>query len=289
VVHGATAIAAAIERTVRVEATRSEALAIESSIRDRDQLKPVRRLVQSLYKARRQDPRVSISITSALAEGAGLGSSAATMVATAGAVSALEGWGLDQRSLVEAANTGERLVHGNPSGIDATTSAMGGVIMFKRGEEPRRVDLRTPFTLMVAFSGRRRNTGRLIRRVAGMKETYPALFASLCESATLVSDLCAEALVRGDAASLGSLMTYSHAVLARAGASNRKLDELVDLCLSSGCLGAKLTGAGGGGSVLAVPPADSKEAEAVAEKLSRGGHDTFFTRIPAGGARSWRE
>jgi mevalonate kinase len=289
VVHGATAIAAAIERRVRVEATRSEALSIGSSIRDREQLKPVRRLVQSLYGARREEPRVSLSITSALAEGAGLGSSAATMVATAGAVNALEGWGLDERSLVEAANAGERLVHGNPSGIDATTSAMGGVILFKRGEEPRRVELRAPITLMVAFSGRRRNTGRLIRRVAGMKQTYPALFASLCESATMVSGLCAGALTNGDSKSLGRLMTYNHAVLARAGASNRKLDQLVDLCLSSGCLGAKLTGAGGGGSVLAVPPADSNEAEAVARRLKREGHDTFFTRIPAGGARSWKE
>jgi mevalonate kinase len=84
-------------------------------------------------------------------------------------------------------------------------------------------------------------------------------------------------------------MTYSHAVLARAGASNKRLDELVDLCLSSGCLGAKLTGAGGGGSVLAVPPRDPGEAEAVARKLRKGGYDTFFTKLPAGGARSWTE
>ncbi len=99
-----------------------------------------------------------------------------------------------------------------------------------------------------------------------MKETYPSLFASLCESATLVSGLCAEALVKGDPSSLGKLMTYSHAVLARAGASNKRLDQLVDLCLGSGCLGAKLTGAGGGGSVVAVPPADAKGERARSER-----------------------
>ncbi len=211
------------------------------------------------------------------------------MIAIAAATSALEGWGLDQAALVSAGDAGERLVHGNPSGIDATTSAMGGVILFKRGEAPRRVELRTPVTLMVAYSGRRRNTGRLIRRVAGMKETYPSLFSSLCESATMVSGLCAEALVRGDALALGRLMTYSHAVLARAGASNRRLDQLVDLCLSSGCLGAKLTGAGGGGSVLAVPPSDEEEAGAVAAQLRKKGYDTFFTKIPTAGARAWTE
>jgi len=289
VVHGATAIAAAIERKVRVEATRGDRIAISSSLSDAQSLLPARKVVESLYKARKVEPLVTISITSSLAEGAGLGSSAATMVAVAAATSSLEGWGLDENALVEAAESGEKLVHGKPSGIDATTCAKGGVILFKRGDAPRRVELTTPVTLLVALSGRRRNTGRLIRRVTGMKETYPALFRSLCESATLVSGLCAEALVNGDAATLGRLMTYSHAVLARAGASNKGLDTLVDLCLSSGCLGAKLTGAGGGGSVLAVPPPDANEARAVAKKLKRKGYDAFFTRIPTAGARSWTE
>ena len=163
------------------------------------------------------------------------------------------------------------------------------MILFKRGEEPRRVELPAPVTLLVAFSGRRRNTGRLITRVTGMKETYPSLFESLCESATLVSRLCADALVEGDAVTLGRLMTYAHAVLARAGASNKRLDQLVDLCLSKGCLGAKLTGAGGGGSVLAVPPPREEDATAVAKELAARGYDAFFTRIPTSGARAWTE
>jgi mevalonate kinase len=289
VVHGATALAAAIERKVRVEATRSDRLTIASDLRDPDALKPARRVVDSLYKSKKAGPRVSISISSQLPGGAGLGSSAATMVAVAGAVSALEGWGLDGAALSRAGEAGERLVHGNPSGIDAAASAFGGVILFKRGEEPRKVELPSPVTLLVAFSGRRRNTGRLVRRVTGMKETYPSLFESLCESATLVSGLCADALVKGDAATLGRLMTYAHAVLARAGASNRRLDQLVDLCLSLGCLGAKLTGAGGGGSVLAVPPPREEEAAAVVKRLAASGYDAFFTRIPTAGARAWTE
>jgi len=211
------------------------------------------------------------------------------MVAVAGAVSALEGWGLDGAALAKAGEAGERLVHGNPSGIDATTTAMGGVVLFTRGLEPSPVVVPTPVFLLVASSGRKRNTGRLIRRVSGMKETYPSLFAGLCESASLVSALCAEALVKGDVLTLGRLMTYNHAVLARAGASNKRLDHLVDLCLGSGCLGAKLTGAGGGGSVVAVPPVDSREARAVAEKLKREGYEAFFTKIPTTGARSWTE
>ncbi|HUH99955.1 MAG TPA: mevalonate kinase [Nitrososphaerales archaeon] len=290
VVHGATALAAAIERKVRVEASWSDTLEIRSSATGgKEALAPAKKLVEYLYAARGTKPRLSMRITSTIAEGAGLGSSAATMVALAGAASALEGWGMDQAALAEAAATGEKVIHGNPSGIDTTTSATGGVILFRRGEEPRRIDLTSPLTLLVAFSGKKRSTGRLIAKVSEMKMTYPSLFESLCESATLVSELCARALKDGETATLGSLMTYNHAVLTRAGASTRGLDELVELCLASGCLGAKLTGAGGGGSVLAVPPKDPLEAQAVANKLGSAGYDAFFTTIPTSGARSWTE
>ena len=235
---------------MRVEATRGDGLEIRSHIRDPEALRPARMLVESLYGQRKAGPKVSLSISSELAEGAGLGSSAAGMVAIAAAINALEGWGMDDKALAMAVEVGERLVHGNPSGIDAATTAMGGVILFTRGEEPRPVELKAPVTLLVAFSGRRRSTGRLVAKVSGMKETYPSLFAGLCGGATLVSGLSAEALMRGDVEDLGRLMTYSHAVLARAGASNARLDRLVDLCLRGGCLGAKLTGPGAEGASL---------------------------------------
>lgn len=289
VVHGATALAAAIERGVRVEATSGSRLSISSALREPRAVKPVKSVVQSLYKARGKDPGVSISITSTLPEGAGLGSSAATMVAVACAVSSLEGWGLDPRALSEAGGAGERLVHGNPSGIDAETSAMGGVILFKRGEAARPVVLDSPFTFLVVHSGKKRSTGRLISRVTEMKQTYPSLFEGLCESATLVSGLCAQALRAHDPATLGQLMTYSHAVLSRAGASTKGLDELVDLCISSGCLGAKLTGAGGGGSVLAVPPADPAKTTALLSTLAARGYQAFLTNVPTTGVRGWTE
>ena len=125
-----------------------------------------------------------------------------------------------------------------------------------------------------------------------MKETYPSLFASLCESATLVSGLCAEALVQGGRRRRsGALMTYSHAVLARAGASNKRLDELVDLCLGSGCLGAKLTGAGRRRERRwPSRPHDARGGRARSPRSSRGeGYDAFFTKIPAAGARAWTE
>ena len=80
-------------------------------------------------------------------------------------------------------------------------------------------------------------------------------------------------------------MTYNHAVLGMVGASNERLDRLVDLCLECGCYGAKLTGAGGGGSVLGVAP--RAEEEAVAAQARRQGFRSFVTEVPSGGVRVW--
>lgn len=268
------------------EARRSPRLELQAKVPPAS-LGPARALVESLYGSRKSKPNVAISLSSEIPVGAGLGSSAAAMVAITGAVSALEGWDLQPVDLAEAAGAGEKLVHGNPSGIDAATSALGGVIEFKRGLVPRTIVVSSSVELLVVFSGRRRSTGRLISKVGETKAAYPSLFNGLTEGATIVSRLSAEALAAGDARTLGRLMTYSHAVLGRVGASTKRLDSLVDLCMRSGCLGAKLTGAGGGGSVVAVPP--PKQGRQMLKKLTSKGYEAFLTSVPAAGARSWTE
>jgi len=284
VVHGATALAASINRSVRVEASHSAKPEVVSNLRDGESLLPAKKLLESLYRERKVAPNVKVVITSEIPDGAGLGSSAATMVALTAAVSLLEGWYRDMPGLIKAAGVGEKLVHVNPSGIDVTVSAMGGVILFRVGQPPQPVVLPRPVRLLVAYSGRKRDTGRLIAKVSSMKDAFPALFSALCDSATLASQMSLDQLLKGDAAALGKLMTYNHAVLGRAGASNARLDGLVDLCIASGCLGAKLTGAGGGGSVIGVPP---ENGAPVVEKLKKKGYNAFITEIPCGGVRAW--
>jgi len=284
VVHGATALAASINRAVRVEASRSSKLELVSNLRDGESLLPARKLLEHLYHERKAVPNVKAVITSEIPAAAGLGSSGATMIALTAAVSLLEGWYRDMSSLIKVAGVGEKIVHGNPSGIDVAASGMGGVILFRVGNPPQPVQLPRPVKLLVAFSGMKRNTGKLIAKVALTKESYPSYFAALCDSATLVSQMCLDQVLKGDAVALGKLMTYSHAVLGRVGASNKTLDALVDLCIESGCYGAKLTGAGGGGSVLAVPP---ENAAPIVEKLKKKGYSSFITEIPSGGVRAW--
>lgn len=289
VVHGALALAAALSLRTRAEASHARGLSVETPVsRSRPEGSkplPVERLIQEMYRERSLAPRVRVRITSQLPAGAGLGSSASTMVASVAAVSRLEGWNLDVNSIVETAMLGERLVHGRPSGIDVAVSALGGILQFRVGEEPKRLDLPKPANLLVVYSGDRRPSKKLISKVSSMKNDYPHLFSGLCDSASLMTQLATERFLNGDLEGLGKIMTYNHAVLGMVGASTSRLDRLVNLCLECGCYGAKLTGAGGGGSVLGVAPRGGEEA--VRAQLERRGFSAFLTEVPSGGVNVW--
>ncbi len=290
VVHGAWALAAAVGRRVRVEAEDSDAFSVRSDRlggRSSSALLPLRGVVGSMAEEFSFRPKLRLSITSEVPEGSGLGSSASTVVAVASAVSRLRSLDLRTADIIRFATVGERQIHGNPSGIDAAICAYGGVLMYKTGVEPKHVVFGGERRLLVVISGKTRSTKRLIRRVSAAKEALPGLFGGLTSSAGEVSSLAAERLVSGDMESLGSLLTFNHAVLRTVGVSNRSLDGIVDLLLSLGCYGAKLTGAGGGGSVIAVAPR-GKEKSIISELNGRG-YEAFVALIPVKGVKSWQE
>jgi mevalonate kinase len=289
VVHGAWALAAALPRRVRVEIEPSSRFRVTS---DRfagasPALRPVGQVIEAIAREFSIKPMIRISVTSAIPDGAGLGSSAATMVAVASAFSRLSGLGLGVNEIVRFAMVGERDIHGNPSGIDPTICANGGVLLFRPGHQPKKVHLKWPSSLIVAYSGKSRGTKGQIGKVALTKRRYPDLFSRLTASMGWVSESAAEMLVQGEEESLGSLLTLNHAVLRTMGVSNDTLDEMVDALCSLGCYGAKLTGAGGGGSVVAVAP-EAKEKSIVSGLTARG-FETFRARIPTEGVKSWFE
>jgi len=290
VVHGAWALAAAIPRLVRVQLSPARAFSVTS---DRfgpgnsAQLLPVSRVVEAIAREFSVAPTVSVSISSAVPEGAGLGSSAATMVAVAAAMSRLNSLGLGADEIVRFAMVGEHHVHGNPSGIDPTVSAHGGVLLFRPGSPPRKIALDSSRTLIVSYSGKKRSTRGQINTVARMKGKHPGLFAMLADGVGSLSLQAAQRLQEGDMQGLGNLLTVNHAVLGTVGVSNETLDEMVDAFASLGSYGAKLTGAGGGGSVVAVAP-KAKE-KSIVSGLSARGFETFKVEVPSEGVRSWSE
>jgi mevalonate kinase len=231
-------------------------------------------------------PAVRVTIKSSVPGGAGLGSSASAMVALASALGRLHSLHLGANAVIRASMVGEQEVHGHPSGIDSTICTKGGLILFRPGSRPRRVPVGLR-SLIISFSGKSRSTKRQINRVAVVKESFPSLFAAFTRAANGVSLMAAEKLSANDLKGVGSLLNFSHALLSTLGVSNTTLDGIVDASLSLGSYGAKLTGAGGGGSVLSVAP-EGKE-KSIISGLNARGFDTFRADIPIEGVRSWLE
>ncbi len=290
VVHGAWALAAALPRGVRVEASESTGFNVisdEYSNPSTSGLRPITEVVRAMAREFSFNPHLTLSIKSEIPRGAGLGSSASTLVAVISAIARLHSLDLQASDIIRLSKVGEREIHGHPSGIDAAVCTIGGVILFKPGTDPKRVAFKGRRSLIVALSGRKRSTKRQIRRVAGVKGAFPSLFGSLTEAASEISLMATKRLVEGDMKGLGRLLSSNHAALSTLGVSNRHLDRLVDLALSLGAYGAKLTGAGGGGSVIAVAPGGKEKS--IISGLRGRGFEAFRAEIPVDGVRSWQE
>lgn len=251
------------------------------------QLKPVGLVVEEMAREFSVKPKVSVSVSSDIPQGAGLGSSASTMVAVASAFSRLNSLGLGHEEVARFSMVGERAIHGKPSGIDSAICSHGGVLLFSTGRRPKKVSFTGHPSFIVSYSGKSRSTKGQIGRVSSFKKNLPGLFSSLSESVSDLSLQAAERLACGDMRGLGKVLCLNQAVLGFIGISNSTLDMMVDSLASSGSYGAKLTGAGGGGSVVAVAP-EAKEKSIVSGLKARG-FETFIARVPAKGVRSWLE
>ncbi len=291
VVHGAWALAAAIPRRTKVVVTPAERLEIASTaFPDRGsagELEPLREVVKFMSRRYSFSPNLRVSVESGVRGGSGLGSSASALVALASAVSRYNALELNVREVIEAAMQGERLVHGRPSGVDAEACARGGVMLFRPGSGTKKVSFEGNRSLLVSFSGTVRSSKHQISRVSEESERFPGLFAGLTRSISAISLQAAERLAEGDMEGLGRLLSLSHAVLSGLGVSSEGLDRVVDASMSLGSYGAKLTGAGGGGSVVSVVPGGKEKS--IASGLNARGFETFRTDVPTEGVRSWQE
>jgi len=290
VVHGAWALAAALPRKVRVTIEPSSKFEVISDLFRRGEspeLLPVSNVVEEMAREFSGKPTVRVMINSDVPGGAGLGSSAATMVAVAAAFSKLNSLGLTVNELVECAMVGEQSIHGKPSGVDPAVCARGGVVLFRTGSTPKKVSFEGMRSLILSYSGLKRSTRGQIGHVARMKDRYPGMFESLAGGIGDLSLRASEMLRDEDMKGLGTLLTVNQAALMSLGVSNDTLDGMVDLLLTLGSYGAKVTGAGGGGSVLAVAP-EGKE-KSIVSGLSARGFETFRVEIPVEGVRSWLE
>ncbi|MCX8170555.1 MAG: mevalonate kinase [Candidatus Bathyarchaeota archaeon] len=226
---------------------------------------------------------VRIEVESSIPIAAGLGSSAAVSVASAAAVGRLLELNISGDDIFRVALEAERTVHENPSGVDPAISTYGGLIIYHRGEGIRRLDAGVDLPLVVGDTCIKRVTGEMVLRVSEVRKRYPDVIDRIMDSGEAIVKMGAKALQSGDLKAIGDLMNINHALLCALGVSNEMIDRLVYAARNAGALGAKLTGAGGGGCIIALPPPGKDNR--IVEAIEGAGGRAFTTCMSREGVR----
>jgi hydroxymethylglutaryl-CoA reductase len=231
----------------------------------------VRRILENLGVRQRG---FTIRVRSALPRAMGLGSSAAFAVAIVRAFDRLLGLSLDDKRVNEIAFDCEKLAHGNPSGVDNTLATFARPILFRKGDSFQVEELqleRTP-PIVIACGHQPGVTHEQVAGVRARYEAHPAAYAAIFEQIDGLSIAGAKALVAGEYAELGQLMNIGHGLLNALGVSTPELERMIEIARQAGATGAKLTGAGGGGSIVAACPGTER---AVVTALRSAGYRTI--------------
>jgi mevalonate kinase len=263
VVYGAPALAVGLDRGVTAEARPAPVATLridERSATAGDGSELSRGLEALLTSV--GAPPLAVTARLELPPGSGLGASAALGVAMARAALAVCRPELDLSSdagrklVLAAADAWERVFHGNPSGIDATAAERGGCLRYSRAEGASPVRVARELRLAIAVAGPPASTRAMVESVARLFERRPEIKEkSLSGITALVENarLCIEA---GDLPGLGKLMDLNQMLLAGLMLSTEDIERACDAARRAGALGAKLTGAGGGGAVVALADLD---------------------------------
>ncbi len=209
-----------------------------------------------------------ISIRSDIPVGAGLGSSAAVVVPTLKLLSELLEMKLTNEDIARMGKEVEFEVQGSSSGIDPAVSALGGGLYFKKGKIERFSAPKLP--LIVGYTGEKGSTKILLEKVKALKGEYPEIVDDIMDAMGEIAEKGKKILIdNGDLKELGALMDINNGLLESIGVSTKELSELVFASRISGALGAKITGAGGGGCMYALAPNKQREVE-TAIKIAGG-------------------
>jgi mevalonate kinase len=210
--------------------------------------------------------------------GSGLGGSAAIGVAVSRALLAARGEAESEARVLEGANAWEQVFHGNPSGVDAAAAYAGGCIWFTKATGIDPMYVAVPLHLAICLAGPPASTKQMVENVRRLGERRPDLLGkSLAGIESLVKNarLCIEA---GDLHGLGQLMNYNQMLLSGLFLSTPEIERACAVAREAGALGAKLTGAGGGGAVIALCADSTEPVEAA---LRAAGFTAFSSEIQA--------
>ncbi|MCC7440034.1 MAG: hypothetical protein IT285_00285 [Bdellovibrionales bacterium] len=199
-------------------------------------------------------PEGLLSLRSTIPLGAGFGSSAALCVVLARWILSARGLSADSASVRALATRLEHHFHGESSGMDVAVATEGRALRFRRGEEPRPLELKRMPRFTFHDTGHRASTQDCIRRVADLASTDPARARSLDAQMAEASQLAIRALAQGELGPLAQAMDLGQGCFQGWGLLPPGVETLEQTLRAQGALAVKLTGAGGGGFIVALWP-----------------------------------
>ncbi len=282
VVHGTGAILCAIDRraTVTAEQTNDGMVSIESSIgsvvsEQGRRISDINQELRPFYHLADGMGGVRITIDSEIPVGAGLGSSSACCVAGAAAVLGLGG-NAGREDVLRLAVEAERTMFENTSGADCAVCTYGGIGRYDRSGGFVRLDAGISIDLVIADSRMSHSTDAVVERVRAFREQNMEDFAAMCSEESEIIDAIPAMLAAGDFRGLGGMAARNQRLLGRVGVSNDTLDEMVRIGQDAS-FGAKITGAGDGGCVIAIT--DGPGRHKAMERFKGNGYECFAARI----------
>jgi len=283
VVYGIPAIASAIEKKTVAEVKRiPEGFVIHD---DRDatpgykeekkeqQIDSLNRII----KAMGIESGLEIWLGGDLRAASGVGASAASCTAIARAIADEFGLDYTDEQINNVAYEGEKGYHGIPSGIDNTAATFGGLVWFQSGKMER---LKMPESVEIVMgnTGIVANTKKAVEGVRERREKYRQKYDRIFKDATDMVHNARDAIVNGNLKEIGHYMDKNHELLQEIEVSCKELDFLVEVARDNGAYGAKMTGGGLGGYMVALTPGKELQEE-VAKAIEKEGFYVLKTRI----------
>lgn len=230
-----------------------------------------------------ESQKLEISFAGDLFAASGVGASAAQCTSLSRALNETFNLKLNDEGINQAAYEGEKAYHGTPSGIDNTASTYGGLIWFVKnlsGGKNTMELLKSPvkMSLVIANSGVTASTVEVVSEVRHLKEENPDEFEKIFYEYKILAEQAKAALLKGDITSIGNLMNQNHKLLQKITVSGEVNDKLVDIAIKNGAIGAKMTGTGRGGLVIAL--ADNEDIQnRITTAIENEGLDAWKTTI----------
>ncbi len=241
---------------------------------------PIAAVIHNLFFLSRVSPfpALNIKITSTIPVASGLGSGAAVTVALTRALSRHINYPITDEQVNAFAYEIEKLHHGTPSGIDNTVITYAKPVYFVKGLTMETFKVDQSFTIVIGDTGISAPTKESVGAVRKLWEADKAKWESVFDQVGMIAKEAREAVERGKRQELGELMNKNHVLLQELTVSSPELDNLVSAARNAGALGAKMSGGGRGGNMLALVEPD--QAQAIAKSLMEAGaKHTIITQV----------